>query len=103
MIGLVHGLAGSAAVALLVLSTIKSPLWSTAYLLVFGFGTMLGMMLMTTAMSLPMIYAGKRFFGFNHWLVALSGAASVVFGAFLVYHIGFVDGLFTSNVHWTPQ
>jgi nickel/cobalt exporter len=103
VVGLVHGLAGSAAVALLVLSTIKSPLWSTAYLLVFGFGTMLGMMLMTTAMSLPMIYAGRKFFGFNHWLVTLSGAASVVFGAFLVYHIGFVDGLFTSNVHWTPQ
>jgi ABC-type nickel/cobalt efflux system permease component RcnA/high-affinity nickel permease len=103
VVGLIHGLAGSAAVALLVLSTIKSPLWSTAYLLVFGFGTMLGMMLMTTAMSLPMIYAGRRFFRFNHWLVALSGAASVAFGVFLVYQIGFVDGLFTSNVHWTPQ
>jgi len=103
LIGLVHGLAGSAAVALLVLSTIKSPLWSTAYLLVFGLGTMLGMMFMTTAMSLPMIYAGRKFFRFNRGLVILSGAASVVFGAFLVYHIGFVDGLFTSNVHWTPQ
>jgi nickel/cobalt exporter len=103
VVGLVHGLAGSAAVALLVLSTIKSPLWSTAYLLVFGFGTMLGMMLMTTAMSLPMIYAGRRFFGFNHWLVTLSGVASVAFGVFLVYQIGFVDGLFTSTVHWTPQ
>ncbi len=103
MIGLVHGLAGSAAVALLVLSTIKSPMWSTAYLLVFGFGTMLGMMLMTTAMSIPMIYAGKRFFRFNHWLVTLSGTASVAFGVFLVYQIGFVDGLFRSTMHWTPQ
>jgi len=102
-VGLVHGLAGSAAVALLVLSTIKSPLWSTAYLLVFGFGTMLGMMLMTTAMSLPMIYAGRKFFRFNHWLVTLSGTASVVFGIFLVYQIGIVDGLFTANLHWTPQ
>ena len=61
---------------------------------------MLGMTLMTTAMSLPMIYAGKRFFRFSHWLVTLSGAASVAFGAFLVYQIGFVNGLFTSNVHW---
>lgn len=103
VVGLVHGLAGSAAVALLVLSTIKSPLWSTAYLLVFGFGTMLGMMLMTTAMSLPMIYAGKKFLSFSHRLVTLSGAASVAFGVFLVYQIGFVSGLFTSNVHWTPQ
>ena len=103
VVGLVHGLAGSAAVALLVLSTIKSPLWSTAYLLVFGFGTMVGMMLMTTAISLPLVYAGNRFFSINRHLAAISGFASMAFGIFLVYHIGFVDGLFTSHAHWIPQ
>jgi ABC-type nickel/cobalt efflux system permease component RcnA len=103
VVGLVHGLAGSAAVALLVLSTIKSPLWSTAYLLVFGFGTMLGMMLMTAAMSMPLVYTGKKFFAINRYLVAVSGFASMAFGSFLVYHIGFVDGLFTSHAHWIPQ
>jgi nickel/cobalt exporter len=103
VVGLVHGLAGSAAVALLVLSTIKDPLWSTAYLLVFGFGTMLGMMLMTAAISLPLVYAGKKFFQLNRHMAVLSGLASVAFGMFLVYQIGFVDGLFTSHVHWIPQ
>jgi nickel/cobalt exporter len=103
VVGLVHGLAGSAAVALLVLSTIKSPLWSTAYLLVFGFGTMLGMMLMTAAISIPLVYTGKKFFTINRHLAAISGLASVAFGIFLVYHIGFVDGLFTSQAHWIPQ
>jgi len=103
VVGLVHGLAGSAAVALLVLSTIKSPLWSTAYLLVFGFGTMVGMMLMTAAISVPLVYTGKRFFKLNRHLAAISGCASMAFGIFLVYHIGFVDGLFTSRVHWIPQ
>lgn len=103
VIGLVHGLAGSAAVALLVLSTIKDPFWSTAYLLVFGFGTMLGMMLMTAAISLPLVYAGKKFFQLNRHMAVLSGLASVAFGMFLVYQIGFVDGLFTSHVHWIPQ
>ena len=68
MVGLVHGLAGSAAVALLVLSTIKSPFWSTAYLLVFGFGTMVGMMLMTAAISMPLVYTGKKFFKINRHL-----------------------------------
>ena len=102
-VGLIHGLAGSAAVALLVLSTIKSPLWSTAYLLVFGFGTMLGMMLMTAAISMPLVYAGKKFFKINRRLTALSGVASMAFGIFLVYQIGFVDGLFTSQVHWIPR
>ena len=103
VIGLVHGLAGSAAVALLVLSTIKSPFWATAYLLVFGFGTMLGMMFMTTAMSLPLIYAGNRFFRVNAHLATISGLASMAFGMFLVYHIGLVDGLFSARPHWIPQ
>jgi ABC-type nickel/cobalt efflux system permease component RcnA/high-affinity nickel permease len=103
LVGLIHGLAGSAAVALLVLSTIKSPLWSTAYLLVFGFGTMVGMMLMTIAMSIPLVYTGKNFFEVNRHLTAISGFASMAFGSFLVYHIGFVDGLFTSQAHWIPQ
>jgi ABC-type nickel/cobalt efflux system permease component RcnA len=103
VVGLVHGLAGSAAVALLVLSTIKSPLWSTAYLLVFGFGTMVGMMLMTAAISLPLVYTGKKFFKISRHLSTISGFASMAFGIFLVYHIGFVDGLFTSQVHWIPQ
>ena len=103
LVGLVHGLAGSAAVALLVLSTIKSPLWSTAYLLVFGFGTMVGMMLMTAAISIPLVYTGKRFFKINRQLTAVSGVASMAFGVFLVYHIGFVDGLFTSQARWIPQ
>jgi nickel/cobalt exporter len=102
-VGLVHGLAGSAAVALLVLSTIKSPLWSTAYLLVFGFGTMAGMMLMTAAISMPLVYSGKKFFKINEYLIAVSGLASMAFGLFLVYQIGFVDGLFTAHVHWIPQ
>ncbi len=103
VVGLVHGMAGSAAVALLVLSTIKSPLWSTAYLLVFGVGTMVGMMLMTAAISVPLVYTGKNFFKINRHLAAISGFASMAFGIFLVYHIGFVDGLFTSQAHWIPQ
>ena len=102
VVGLVHGLAGSAAVALLVLSTIKSPFWSTAYLLVFGFGTMAGMMLMTAAISMPLVYTTKTF-QINRYLIAISGFASMAFGIFLVYRIGFVDGLFTSQAHWIPQ
>ena len=103
VVGLVHGLAGSAAVALLVLSTIKSPLWSTAYLLLFGFGTMAGMMIMTAAMSMPLVYAGNRFLVVNRYLIAISGFASMAFGLFLVYRIGFADGLFATRVHWIPQ
>jgi high-affinity nickel permease len=103
VVGLVHGLAGSAAVALLVLSTIRSPLWAIAYLLVFGVGTIIGMMLMTSAMAIPIAYAGKHSEAAGRYLSPISGILSMVFGLFLVYQIGFVDGLFRANVHWIPQ
>jgi ABC-type nickel/cobalt efflux system permease component RcnA len=103
LIGLVHGLAGSAAVALLVLSTIRSPLWAIAYLLVFGFGTVVGMMLMTSAIAVPVAWTGKNFESFNRFLAPLSGVVSCAFGLFLAYQIGYVDGLFRATVHWIPQ
>ena len=103
VIGLVHGLAGSAAVALLVLSTIRSPLWAIAYLLVFGIGTIIGMMLMTSAMAIPVVYTGRNFAAAGRYLAPISGVVSMAFGFFLVYQIGIVDGLFRATVHWTPQ
>ncbi|HEY4979486.1 MAG TPA: hypothetical protein VII25_10000 [Candidatus Acidoferrum sp.] len=103
LIGIVHGLAGSAAVALLVLSTIREPRWGVLYLLIFGLGTVAGMILITMAMSLPFTYAGARFAWLNRGLVTGSGIISLVFGLFVAYHIGFVDGLFSSHPKWTPQ
>jgi ABC-type nickel/cobalt efflux system permease component RcnA len=103
VIGLVHGLAGSAAVALLVLSTIKSPFWATAYLLVFGLGTVVGMMIMTTAISAPLVFTGRKFLSLSGHLTTVSGFVSVAFGLFLVYQIGIVDGLFAAQPHWIPQ
>lgn len=103
MVGLVHGLAGSAAVALLVLTTIHNPKWAVAYLLVFGIGTIAGMMLITGAMVLPFAYADKRFTRLNLGLRIASGLISVIFGLFLVYEIGFVNGLLTNHPHWTPR
>ena len=102
-IGLVHGLAGSAAIALLVLSTIHSTSWAILYLVIFGAGTMLGMMCMTIAMALPLVYAGSRMPQINRYLGVLSGVVSVSFGSFLVYQLGYVGGLFTRHPHWIPQ
>ena len=61
IVGTVHGLAGSAAVALLVLTTIREPLWAVAYLAVFGVGTIAGMMLITTLVAAPLVYSQKRY------------------------------------------
>jgi hypothetical protein len=102
-IGLVHGLAGSAAVALLVLSTIHNPRWGVFYLLIFGVGTIAGMMLITAGLALPFSYASTRFGWLNRGLIVGSGALSFCFGLYITYHIGFVDGLFTSHPNWIPS
>ena len=102
-IGIVHGLAGSAAVALLVLTTIHDPRWAGVYLLVFGVGTIAGMMLITMIIGAPFAYTGKRFLTFNRGLAVASGLISVAFGLFVTFQIGFVDGLFTTHPHWIPH
>jgi len=103
VVGIVHGLAGSAAVALLVLTTIGRPAWAIAYLLIFGLGTVAGMMLITAAIALPFAYTVQRFGQLNRGLVMASGFLSLAFGLFLCYQIGFVDGLFTGHANWVPR
>lgn len=102
IVGVVHGLAGSAAVALLVLTAIDDPLWGMVYLLLFGVGTIAGMMLITVAIAAPFAYSMERFPRFNAYLRVASGLLSVGFGLFLIYYIGYVDGLFGDNPKWTP-
>ena len=103
LVGLVHGLAGSAAVALLVLTTIRDAYWAIAYLLVFGVGTIAGMMIITTAIALPFKYSQQRFARFNRALQVASGVLSLAFGIFIVYKMGYVNGIFTSHPKWTPE
>jgi hypothetical protein len=102
-VGLVHGLAGSAAVALLVLGTIREPRWAVLYLMIFGVGTIAGMMLITAAIALPFSFAGYKFAWLNKGLIVGSGLLSLAFGLFVCYQIGFVDGLFTNHPGWTPS
>ena len=102
-VGVVHGLAGSAAVALLVLTTVSRPAWAIAYLLVFGIGTVVGMIFITMAIALPFTFTLGHFARLNQGLAIASGAISLSFGLFLCYHIGFVDGLFTSHPNWNPH
>ena len=93
IIGVVHGLAGSAAIALLVLPIIREPLWALMYLSIFGAGTIAGMMLITTAIAVPFSCSARFEFLHRH-LGAAAGVVSFSFGLFLVYQIGFVNKLF---------
>ena len=92
IVGVVHGLAGSAAIALLVLPIIREPLWALMYLSIFGAGTIAGMMLITTAIAVP-FSCSTRFEFLHRHVGAAAGVVSFSFGLFLVYQIGFVNGL----------
>lgn len=102
LVGMVHGLAGSAAVALLVLAAIGSPGWSVVYLLVFGVGTIAGMMLITGLIAAPFAWGGTTAVAGRRLRLA-AGVLTLAFGLFLAWQVGFVDGLFTAAPLWQPH
>jgi high-affinity nickel-transport protein len=99
----VHGLAGSAAVALLVLATVRDPRWACAWLLVFAAGTLCGMALVTTGFALPVATAARRWGGSARVIRLATGTLSLAFGLWLVWQIGWKDGLFLAVPHWQPH
>jgi high-affinity nickel-transport protein len=103
VVGALHGMAGSAAVALLVLAMIRDPVWAVSYLALFGVGTIAGMMLITGALALPLARVAVGLPRLHRSIGLASGAASLALGLFLIYHIGFVEGLFTGSSRWTPE
>ena len=104
VVGLVHGLAGSAAVVLMILSIISEPAAALGYLLLFGLGTILGMMLITLILSAPFAFTAVNLPKFNWRLRVASGLVSFCFGVVLIYGIGFAEGgLFTDAPIWEPH
>jgi sulfite exporter TauE/SafE len=103
VVGIVHGLAGSAAIALLVLATIRNTRWALVYLLVFGVGTIAGMMVITMSLASTLKVAAARSDYIAGKLGMAAGLLSLAFGFFVVYQIGFVNGLFTTHPMWTPK
>jgi high-affinity nickel-transport protein len=103
VIGMVHGLAGSAAIALLVLTTIGNPAWAAFYLLVFGVGTLVGMMVLTLALATPFVYSSRRWQAISRGLALGAGLLSVVLGLVVAYQVGVAGGLFGDHPRWTPK
>jgi high-affinity nickel-transport protein len=103
LVGVVHGLAGSAAAALLIVPLIDDPRWAALYLLTFGLGTIVGMTIITLTIAAPSLLATAHIPSLQRSLRVASGAVSLVFGLYLAHKIGFANGLFTSDPRWTPQ
>lgn len=93
LVGLVHGLAGSSALMLLVLTTVESVWQGIFFILIFGVGSILGMMVTSTLIALPM-KAVTNFARVDRGLRLAAGVISIVLGVLIMGRIGFVDGLF---------
>lgn len=93
LVGAVHGLAGSAALTLLVLAQIDSVALGLLYLAVFGLGSILGMMLMSGLVGLPFAVGTRRVGGLSYGLQVAVGALSIAFGVWYAYRIGTSNGL----------
>lgn len=83
LIGVVHGLAGSAAVMLVLLPEIESAWVGLGYLLLFGIGTMVSMAMITLVLGAPFVFT-KRFRAMDGAVSTLAGGASVLFGSALM-------------------
>jgi sulfite exporter TauE/SafE len=85
LIGMVHGLAGSAALMLLVVPTIASPSLALLYILIFGIGSIGGMMAMSFLIGLPLHFTANRFGFLNKGIRLAAGVFSLGLGAAIVY------------------
>lgn len=94
-VGMLHGLAGSAALMLLVVSTVESRVVALLYVLVFGVGSAGGMMLMGALVSLPMRLTAARFRSANAMIRGAAGLFSLGLGLLIIYETGAAGGLFT--------
>ncbi|WP_112179978.1 MULTISPECIES: urease accessory protein UreH [Paraliobacillus] len=94
LIGLVHGLAGSGAMILLTMSTVDNVWLASGYIIIFGVGTVIGMLLFTTLIGIPFVVSKNKQY-LNKVLTQLTGGISVLFGIYYIYNLGVKDGLFT--------
>lgn len=93
VIGMVHGLAGSAAMVLLTMSTVQTEWEGLLYILVFGAGTIVGMLLCTTIIGIPFVLSARNI-NLNLALTRLTGLISIAFGCYYMYNLGITEGLF---------
>lgn len=93
-IGLIHGLAGSAALMLLVTSTVNSTTMGLLYIVIFSIGSIIGMILTGSALSLPFLFT-YRFKTINLSFKYITATASITIGIMMSYHIGITGNLLT--------
>jgi len=94
IVGSIHGLAGSGSFMLIILSDINNLTTGLAYILIFGLGSIGAMALMSFIISIPVIITSQALNKIEYYIRIISGLISTVLGCYIIYEIGFVEGLF---------
>lgn len=85
LVGLMHGMAGSAALLVLVSSQFANPLHGLIYILLFGIGSMLGMGALSAVIAVPLAISARWLTWANRGLQAAVGVITIVIGAMTIY------------------
>lgn len=88
LVGLMHGMAGSAALILLTLQHVHSLWVGLAYIALFGGGSIAGMAMLSLAIAVPLCYSSKMLTGLHRCLQGAIGLFTVLLGAVIVFDIG---------------
>lgn len=93
LVGMMHGMAGSAALIVLTLQTVESPAMGLIYMAIFGFGSIFGMAVLASIIMVPLRHSAKNMTRFYHGFQASIGVATMTLGMFVMYEVGIVEGL----------
>lgn len=93
LIGMMHGMAGSAALIILTLQTVTSPLTGLIYMLLFGLGSVIGMALLSAIIMIPLRRSAQRLTWFYNGLQTAVGFGTLLLGGYVLFEIGVIEGL----------
>jgi hypothetical protein len=85
-----HGMAGSAALILLTLNTVMSPLMAIGYIVIFGLGSILGMGVLSVVIAIPLWYSARSLTWVHHSLQGVVGISTIVLGGYVI----------SQHTHW---
>jgi len=89
-VGMMHGLAGSAALVMLSLKSLPSWSLGLGYIAVFGVGSIIGMALLSVAIALPLRVSAGYLLGLHRSMTGLVGLFSCALGGYMVVEIGYL-------------
>ncbi len=92
-VGMMHGMAGSAALLLLALASVQSAALGFLYVLLFGLGSVLGMAALSAVIAVPLTWSARVLTWGRHALQAAIGGATLLIGGAIVYQAGVVPWL----------